>query len=166
MITLKKSIEQGFSGNPNGLYDVLTEIQTSIAALESQDTSLKSYWASGVYGATITVGSANTATVTATVQLTDYLGEDLAIAGSVWAYLSDDADGLDACATSPTTDLANGTDGECQIVSAEHVYLLTSEADGDIDLTLGYTTNAHDFYLVIVLPNGKRVVSSKWEFSA
>jgi len=159
MITLKKSIEQGFSGTPNGLYDVLSELQTEITAIKADFAGL-------ACDATITVGSANTATVTASIQLKDYLGAELAVAGTIWAYLSDDADGLDACATSPTTDMANGTDGECQIVSAEHVYLLTSEADGDIDLSLGYTTGAHDFFLVLVLPNGKRVVSTKWEFTA
>ena len=157
MITLKKSIEQGFSGKSDGLYDILTEIQTSIAAIEALN---------GVCGAVITPGAAHTDTIAATIQLTDYLGADLAVTASVIAYLSSDAAGLNATTAAPTTDLANGTDGEVEILLASHVYLLTSEADGDIDVTLGYTTGAHDFFLVIVLPNGKKIVSTKFEFTA
>lgn len=158
METVPTKIE---TGQPFGLYDLLVELQTEITALKAVDTALV-----GVCGATITVGAANTATVTAAIQLTDYNGDAIAYAGTVMAYLSDDAAGLEPSGTSPTTDMANGTDGDCQIVVAEHTYMLTSEADGDIDLTLGYTTNAHDFFLVVVLPNGKRIVSTKWEFTA
>lgn len=161
MITVPTLIE---TGQPHDLYSILVEIQTSIAALEAVDTT--SQGKQGICGATITVGDANTATVTAAIQLTDYDGNDIAYAGTVMAYLSDDAAGLEPCGTSPTADMANGADGDCQIVVAEHTYMLTSEADGDIDLTLGYTTNAHDFYFVVVLPNGKRIVSTKWEFTA
>ena len=145
-MTVQRTIEQGFGSGK--LYDILK-------------------WFNNMpVDATITVGAANTATVTASIQLKDYLGNDLAVAGTVWGYLSDDAAGLEPSATSPTTDMANGTDGDCQIVLAEHTYMLTSEVDGDIDLSLGYTTGAHDFYFVIVLPTGKRIVSSKWEFTA
>jgi len=147
------------TGQPFGLYDLLVELQTEITAIKADFAGL-------ACDATITVGSANTATVTAAIQLKDYNGDDLAVAGTVWGYLSDDAAGLEPSGTSPTTDMANGTDGDCQIVVAEHTYMLTSETDGDIDLSLGYTTGAHDFYFVVVLPNGKRVVSSKWEFTA
>ena len=160
-MTITKHIEEG---QPFGLYDEITSIETDITNLKAQDTAAELL--DGVCGATITVGSANAATVTAAIQLTDSNGVAIDYAANVWAYLSDDAAGLEPCATSPTTDLTNGTDGDVQIVVAEHTYLLTSEADGDIDLSLGYTTNAHDFFLVVILPNGKRVVSTKWEFSA
>ena len=159
MITLKKSIEQGFSGNPDGLYDVLTELQTEI-------TAIKADWANVVCDASITVGDAHTDTIAASIQLKDYLDADMAVSNSVIAYLSSDAAGLNAATAAPTTDLANGTDGECEILLASHVYLLTSETDGDIDVSLGYTTGAHDFFLVIVLPTGKKVVSTKFEFTA
>ena len=159
MITLKKSIEQGFSGMPNGLYDVLTELQTEI-------TAIKADWANVVCDAVITPGAAHTDTIAATIQLKDYLGADMAVSNSVIAYLSSDAAGLNKATAAPTTDLDNGTDGEVEILLASHVYLLTSEVDGDIDVTLGYTTGAHDFFLVVILPNGKRIVSTKFEFTA
>lgn len=161
-MTIEKHIGEGF-GNGQ-LYDELITLQTNIATNVTDIGSLEDAHAIG--GATITVGAADTATVTAAIQLTDYDGDAIAFSGSVWAYLSDDAAGLEPSATSPTTDMANGTDGDCQIVVAEHTYMLTSEADGDIDLTLGYTTDAHDFFLVLILPNGKHVVSTKWEFTA
>jgi len=116
--------------------------------------------------ATITVGATHTNTIAAAIQLKDYLGNDVAVSCSVIAYLSSDSAGLDAATVAPTTDLASGTDGECEILLASHVYLLTSEVDGDIDVSLGYTTGAHDFFLVLVLPTGKKIVSTKFEFSA
>ncbi|MCK4576247.1 hypothetical protein KAU34_07555 [candidate division WOR-3 bacterium] len=116
--------------------------------------------------ASIVVGAAHTDTIAAVIQLKDYLGNDVAESCSVIAYLSSDSAGLNAATAAPTTDLANGTDGEVEILLASHVYLLTSEADGDIDVTLGYTTGAHDFFLVIVLPTGKKIVSTKFEFTA
>ena len=149
------------TGQPFGLYDLLVELQTEITALKAVDTALV-----GVCGATIVVGAAHTDTIAATIQLTDYAGDDIAYAGTVTAFLSSDSAGLNAATAAPTTDLANGTDGEVEILLASHVYLLTSEADGDIDVTLGYTTGAHDFFLVVVLPNGKRIVSTKFEFTA
>ena len=157
MITLKKAIEQGFSGKPDGLYDVLTEIQTSIAAIEALN---------GVCGATIVVGAAHTDTIAATIQLTDYLGADIAVSGSVLAYFTDDAAGLDISTTALTTELAIVTDGDFSIIKASTSYILTSEADGDIGITISYTTGAKDLYLVIVLPNGKKIVSTKFEFTA
>lgn len=147
-MTVKKSIEQGFSGKPNGLYSILK-------------------WFNNMpVDASIVVGAAHTDTIAAVIQLKDYLGEDVAESCSIIAYLSSDAAGLNAATAAPTTDLANGTDGEVEILLANHVYLLTSEVDGDIDVTFGYTTGAHDFFLVLVLPTGKKIVSSKFEFTA
>ena len=145
-MTVKRTIEQGFGSGK--LYDILK-------------------WFNDMpVDASITVGASHTDTIAASIQLKDYLGDDVGVSCSVIAYLSSDSAGLNAATAAPTTDLANGTDGECEILLASHVYLLTSEVDGDIDVTLGYTTGAHDFFLVVVLPTGKKIVSTKFEFTA
>jgi len=127
---------------------------------------LKEYVENVPYSCTITPGAAHTDTVNVAIQLLDYAGNDLAVAGSVIAYLSDVDTGLDITATDVTTETAIGTDGSLAVLTANKVYLLNSEADGDIDIDVQYTTGAHDFYLVVILPSGKRVVSTKIEFTA
>jgi len=127
---------------------------------------LKEYVENVPYSCTITPGAAHTDTVNVAIQLTDYAGVDLAVAGTVLAYLSDVSTGLDITATAVTTETAIGTDGSLAILTANKVYLLNSEADGDIDIDVKYTTGAHDYYLVVILPSGKRVVSTKIEFTA
>lgn len=116
--------------------------------------------------ATITVGAAHTSTIAATIQLKDWNGDDLTAANCIKAYLASDSSGLDVNATALTTEMSIGTDGSIAVILANVAYLLTSEADGYIDITMGYTTGAKDFYLVVVLPTGKHVVSSKFEFTA
>jgi len=147
-MTITKKIEQGFGNGVNGLYDCLKWLNDVPA------------------NAVITVGATHTDTIAATIQLYDYLGNELAVAGTVMAYLASDADGLDMNTTALTTDMAIVTDGSLQILLASKVYLLTSEADGDIGITISYTTGALNFYLVLVMPNGKRIVSSAFAFTA
>ena len=145
-MTVKKSISEGFSKKE--LYDVCKWIN---------DMPID---------ASITVGAAHTSAVAATIQLKDYLGDALAVSGSVIAFLTSDAAGLDINTTALTTDMVIVTNGSLAILLANKVYLLTSEANGTIGVQLGYTTGAKDFYLVIILPSGKKVVSSKFEFTA
>lgn len=116
--------------------------------------------------ATITVGAAHTSTIAATIQLKDWNGDDLTAANCIKAYLASDSSGLDVNATALTTEMAIGTDGSIAVLEGSKSYLLVSEADGDIDITMGYTTGAKDFYLVLVMPTGKKVVSTKFEFTA
>jgi len=158
MITVPTKIE---TGQPFGLYNILVEAQDAITDIEAVDATL-----AGVCGATIVVGAAHTSAIAATIQLTDVNGDDMAVAGTVMAYLASDALGLDINATALTTDMVAVTDGSVAILLANKVYMLVSEANGDIGVQLGYTTGALDFYLVIVLPNGKRIVSTKFEFTA
>ena len=129
-------------------------------------SELKEYVENRPYSCTITPGEAHTDTVNVAIQLLDYAGNDLAVAGSVIAYLSDVDTGLDITVTDVTTETAIGIDGSLAILTTKKVYLLNSEADGDIDIDVKYTTGAHDFYLVVILPSGKRVVSTKIEFTA
>ena len=161
METISDKIE---TGQPFGLYDILDELQTSVTALEDADTAREVL--DGVCGATIVVGATHTDTIAATIQLTDYEGDDMAVAGCVKAFLASDAGGLNVNVTALTTEMSIGSDGSIAVLLASKNYLLISEADGDIDITMGYTTGAKDFYLVVVLPNGKRVVSTKFAFTA
>ena len=116
-------------------------------------------------GATITVSEKDTDEWYVNIQLTDYQGNDLAVAGNVMAYLASDADGLDFNTATVTTETAIGTDGSLAIVIAKILYSLTSEKDGDIDLVV--TDTGDDvYYFVVVLPNGKLVVSDAITFAS
>ena len=159
METISDKIE---TGQPFGLYDILDELQTSVTALEDKDTAREVL--DGVCGATIVVAEKDTDEWYATIQLTDYAGDDMAVAGSVIVYLSSVATGLDFNTATVTTETAITDDGSLAILLAKIAYLVTSEADGDIKLTLT-DTGADIYYLVVVLPNGTLVVSEAITFA-
>lgn len=117
------------------------------------------------YGATITVAEKDTDEWYVYIQLTDYAGNDLTVPGNVMGYLASDAAGLNFNAATVTTDTAIKTDGSLSIILAKILYSLTSEADGDIDLTI--TDTGDDvYYFVVVLPSGKLVVSDAITFES
>lgn len=118
-----------------------------------------------VIGATITVGADAGTTVAITIQLTDFYGEDLAVRGSVFAYLSDDANGDSIAGTAPDGGVAVGSDGLAIPVVADKAWQLVSESDGDIDLVVT-ESGADVWYLVIVSPNGFLTVSDAITFTA
>lgn len=108
--------------------------------------------------ATISVSAEAVDVVTVTIQLKDSGGADLAVRGTCFAYLSDDANGDSVAGTAPDT-VAIGTDGVAIPLVAGKCWMLTSEADGDIDLAV--TEDGTDtWYLVLVMPSGKRVISA------
>jgi len=109
--------------------------------------------------ATIVVGAENTNVVAVTIQLKDAAGVDLAVRGTVFAFLSDDATGDSVIATAHSGGWAIGTDGVLLPVVTNKSAFLRSEADGDIDLAIT-ETGAKNAYLVVVLPNGTSVVSA------
>ena len=115
-------------------------------------------------GASFTIGAEAGNEINVAVQLLDGNGDELATRAAVQFYLSDDADGdtLVAAATS----LAIGTDG----VILEHISnsagVLVSEADGDVDVTIGDASGAATYYLVLVMPSGELVVSDAITFAA
>ncbi len=111
-----------------------------------------------LHNAVMVVGAEGGSTINVTIQLKDVLGVDLAKAASVWAFLSADAAGLAVDANAMSTAPAIGTDGDMKIALTWFMFLLTSEADGDIDIDfVDSGTNSH--YLVLVMPNGRHVVS-------
>lgn len=102
--------------------------------------------------------------INVTVQLTDHNGNDLAIAGAVGFYLADDSAGLNRSTVAPDGGIAIGTDGSMSEFIANLAGSVTSETDGDIDITL-IDSGTPTFYLVIVLPTGKIVVSDAITFA-
>jgi len=121
--------------------------------------------AAGYVDATITVVGEVSNEVDVTIQLTDANGDDLAVRGSVFAYLSDDANGDAIVATAPDGGWAIDTDGLLIPVVAGKAAVLVSEADGDIALTIT-EAGAKTAYLIIVLPEGRLVASTVLTWTA
>ena len=109
------------------------------------------------HDADITVADENTTAGTRAVaiQLKDYAGNDMAVRSTIMAYIAADANG-DALCTTAFDGIANGTDGEVIELTTGQVMLLTSEADGAIDITIS-ETEAVTGYLILVMPDGRLV---------
>jgi len=114
--------------------------------------------------ASFVVGAEAGNAINVSVQLKTGSGLDLSERGSCLAYLSDDAFGDSVAATAPSGNVVIGTDGLAIPLVAKKCFLLTSESDGDIDITLNEAGVA-TWYLVLVLPNGKLAVSSAITFA-
>jgi hypothetical protein len=119
----------------------------------------------GPHGATFTIGAEAADAITVNIQLTDARGNDLAVRGSVFAYLSSDATGDTIEAASATLSVAGGTDGIYYEVATDNRYWLISEADGDIDIVVTQT-DGDTHYLNLVMPNGSIVTSGALTFAA
>lgn len=114
--------------------------------------------------ANITVGAEADDAIPVTIQLKDkHNGNELTERASIFAYISDDAFGNSVAGTAPDT-VAIGTDGLAIPLVAGKAFLLTSEADGDIDLAIG-EDGADTWYLVLVMPHGELVVSGAITFA-
>ena len=114
--------------------------------------------------ATIVVGTIAGDIINVTIQLEDADGADLAVRGSIQAYLSDDANGDSIAGTAPNGNVAVGTDGLCIPLIADKFFQLTSEADGDIDLDIE-DSGTPTYYLILILPNGKLLTSDAITFT-
>lgn len=113
--------------------------------------------------AKFSVGTEAADAINVVVQLVDRengneVGERI---GLMW-YLSSDANG-DAIASAPSGGIAIGTDGLLIEWTANVAGFVISEVDGDIDVTLTETGDGY-FYLVLVMPDGKRMVSGIIDF--
>lgn len=110
-----------------------------------------------VANASFSLATAAGGAQTVSIQLEDGFGYDVAEKTCVQVYLSSSAvgDGIDGAADS----LAGGTDGSVLSLATGKLALCQSESDGDIDIAVADSTSAATWYMVVVLPNGKRVVS-------
>jgi hypothetical protein len=112
---------------------------------------------------TFTIGAEGGDAIAVAIQLKDIFGNDLARRASVLAYFSDDANGDSIAATAFDT-VAAGTDGVVIEPISNNLLMLTSEADGDIDIAIGENA-AVTKYLVIVMPDGSLVPSGAITFA-
>ena len=120
-------------------------------------------WAGITY---VSVGSVHTDTVKVVVQFTDAAGNDISHSVAAIMYLADDTAGLVYTGTLPDGANAINSDGAAVELITDQVWSINTESDGDFDFDIKHTAGAHDWYMVIVLPNGRLAVSSKIEITA
>lgn len=132
-----------------------------MSKLEAKHSPFKA--ANAVNRASLTIGAEAGDVINVAIQLKDADGVDLAERVSILAYFSDDANGDSVVATAFDT-IAIGTDGLAIPLVAGKTFLLTSEADGDIDINI--TENgAMTKYLILVMPDGSLVASGAITFA-
>lgn len=120
--------------------------------------------ATAAHAVTYTIGAEAANAINVVIQLSDADGVDLAVRSNVFMYLSDDANGDSIAATAPNTSVLIGTDGVIMPLIAGKAFRLTSEADGDIDVTIT-ETGIDTWYMVIVDGWGRLHVSDAITFA-
>lgn len=116
------------------------------------------------YDATITVPTISSDTFAVTIQLKDFAGNDLTVPAAIKAYVSSDSAGLDMTDLTSEITITSEGDGSAAVLSAKYGWLLISEADGDIAIDCT-DTGSDTIYLVLVMPDGKLVVSGAMAFT-
>lgn len=117
--------------------------------------------------ATLSVGAEANDVINVAIQLkNDKTRADLSARAAVRMYLSDDANGDSVVATAPSGAVATGTDGVLHDIGggSKKVFLLISEADGDIDVNLT-ESGAKTLYMILVMPNGRLIASGPITFA-
>jgi hypothetical protein len=112
--------------------------------------------------ASFVIGAETANVINVAIQLKDGT-KDLVQRASILSYISSDANGDSVVATAPTT-VAIGTDGVNIPLVTGKCFLLTSEADGDIDMDITLSSGAATYYLVLVMPDGSLKVSGAITF--
>ena len=110
------------------------------------------------------IGAEGSNAINVGIQLKDSVGVDLAVRGSIRAYLSDDAAGDSIAGTAPSGGVVIGTDGVLIPIVAGKAFELVSEADGDIDITIT-EAGADTWYLILIMPDGRLVASGAITFA-
>jgi len=116
------------------------------------------------YDANFTIGTESENAIEVNIQLKDFAGNDLTVAGSVMAWVSSTATGIDPSALSSEIALTGSGDGAVLIHLTHYLYQLISEADGDIDITITDTGTTAQ-YLTLLMPDGRLVVSGSLGFA-
>ena len=116
------------------------------------------------HGCTFTIGTEAANVINVALQLLASDGSALTGRGLVDIYLSDDQYG-NTCA-STAEGIAIGTDGIIVAADASlNSIKVLSESDGDIDINITETTGADTYYMVVVMPSGKKIVSDPIVFA-
>ncbi|MBC8499491.1 MAG: hypothetical protein H8D39_03075 [Candidatus Atribacteria bacterium] len=108
--------------------------------------------------ATIAVGTESGETFAPTIQLKDWAGNNLTVPAAIVCYVSNVATGLDVDTISGEVALTGSGNGAVSTLLTHYAWLLISEANGTISVTIT-DTGTGALYLVLVMPNGKLVVS-------
>lgn len=108
--------------------------------------------------ADITVGAESTNVRAITIQLKDSRGNAIDYVETVELILFLNAARTAFVVTGGSTGIEIGTDGALLALVAKKVFLATTEADGDLDLTWT-DTGTEVAFLGVRLPNGRIVVS-------
>lgn len=119
----------------------------------------------GVEDVAFTIGAEAANVIRVTVQAKTARGANLAVAGTLHAYLSDDAAGDGLNATAPDGGVAAGTAGKLIETVADKVFLLKLSTAGKIEIDLTHAAGAKTVYLVVVLPNGLLKISGAISFA-
>ena len=114
--------------------------------------------------ATFVVGIEAADVINVAIQFVDSAGADIDERASVRFYLSNDANGDVPSVAAPSAGIAIGTDGAMIEWAANLSGMLTSEADGDIDIDFSEAGIA-TWYLVLIMPNSSLVVSPAITFA-
>ncbi len=110
--------------------------------------------------AEITVGAESTNVRAITIQLKDALGNDIDYVETVDVFVFADATRTAIATTGGSTGIAIGTDGAIlTTVTAKKHFVVSSESDGDIDLTWT-DTGTESVALGVRLPNGRFVMTA------
>lgn len=108
--------------------------------------------------ASITVGAEAGDARAITIQLKDAYGNDINYVEEVEIHMFLNAARTAYVVTGGSTGIAIGTDGALLALVAKKIFVATSEADGDIDLTWT-DTGTEVAFLGLKLPNGRYVMS-------
>lgn len=126
------------------------------AVAELQDTHLDASF-------TINTEAANAITVNVAVK-TNRGQAAITSRRALTCYLSDAATGAGVTATAPATSVAAGANGKVDALVTKKVFLCTTNASGALDIVITETGMA-TWYLVVVMPDGRLVVSSAITFA-
>ena len=108
--------------------------------------------------ATFSIGAEAANAITVSVQLLDAAGNELTESAAVVWYWANDAAGMTPTTVAHDGGTAAGTDGALIEWADNLSGLAISEADGDIDI-VATDAGAFTTYLVLVMPNGKLMIS-------
>ena len=112
----------------------------------------------GVQDCTFTIGAEAVDAIIVTGQLKDASGNAIGSVTDVKAYLSDNSDGSTFEATAHSGNVQTSSKGLAIPVVTKKVFLITTNASGQFDLSLT-EAGTKTAYLVVVLPNGALKVS-------
>ncbi len=115
--------------------------------------------AQGAHYATLVAGATSDTLIVTAVQFLDGYGNDMAEAVTGEVYLASDSAGLAFETSGPDGTNGAGTDGDMVEILADTVFRFTSEADGDLDVSLAHAGGADTYFLVWQGPTGRLFVS-------